>query len=154
GDSITVEVQFESDGKQASQKTSSPLVRGDGFSGRLPFEGTWYVEYEHGYLDPHKKFLAEAFAYDFIQIGANGKSYQRDGTHNTDYYGYGKRVLASKDGTVVYVQTALAENDPGMPNIRTPGGNLVVIDHGNNQYSYYAHMRPNTIPVREGARVR
>jgi hypothetical protein len=154
GNSVNVEVQYESGGKTSVQKASTPLVRLAGFTGRLPFEGTWYVANEHGYQDPHKRFLAEAFAYDFVQIGANGKSFQRDGAHNADYYAYGKKVLAAKDGTVVFVQTVLADNAPGEPNLNTPGGNVVVIDHGNNQFGYYAHLRPNSITVREGAHVR
>jgi len=154
GDSLTVEVQYQSGGVMKSERTTSPLNRVEGFSGRLPFEGTWYVASEHSYQDPHKRFAAEAFAYDFIQIGANGKSYQREGLRNSDYYAYGKKVLATKDGKVVFVQTAIAENEPGKTNVNMPGGNVVVIDHGDNQFSYYAHLRPNTIMVREGAQVR
>ena len=112
GESVVVEVQYQSGGKAQSRKMSTSLRRSPAFTGRLPFDGVWFVSSEHGLLDLHKRYLAEAFAYDFLQIGANGKSYQRDGTHNADYYGYGKKVLASKDGTVVFVRTDIVENDP------------------------------------------
>ena len=126
-----------------------------GFSGRLPFDGVWYVAAEHGYLDSHKRFLSEAFAYDFLQIGANGKSFQRDGKANTDYYAYGKKVLASKDGTVLYARSDVVENVPGEAvNNGTPGGNVVIIDHGNGQYGYYAHLKPSSVSVKAGARVK
>jgi murein DD-endopeptidase MepM/ murein hydrolase activator NlpD len=154
GKDIVVEAQYEAGGKTSTRKTTAPLVRDAAFSGRLPFEGIWYVANEHGYLDQHKRFLAQAFAYDFIQVGANGKSYQRTGTQNIDYYAYGKKVLAAKDGAVVYVQTGLAENTPGTPNMSTPAGNVVIVDHGNNQFGYYSHMKPNTITVREGGKVK
>ena len=134
--------------KDVSQRTQA-------FSGRLPFEGAWYVAAEHGYLDPHKRFLAEAFAYDFLQIGPNGKSYQRDGKNNADYYAYGKKVLAAKDGTVVAVRGDMAENVPGeTTNVQTPSGNVVIIDHGNNQFGYYAHLKPFTVAVKPGAKVK
>jgi len=121
----------------------------------LPFEGTWYVAAEHGSLDAHKRFLAEAFAYDFLQIGANGKSYQRDGKTNSDYYAYGKKVLAAKDGTVVSVRSDVAENVPGeTTNLTSPGGNVVIIDHGDNQFGYYAHLKPFTVAVKPGTRVK
>jgi hypothetical protein len=155
GENLTVEVWFKSGGKSDSRKTSVKLQRTQGFSGRLPFSGTWYVAAEHGYLDLHKRFLAEAYAYDFVQIGPNGKSYQRDGRNNADYYAYGKKVLAAKEGTVVSVRRDLPENIPGEPpNTDAPGGNVVVIDHGNNQFGYYAHLKPLSIPVKPGARVK
>lgn len=154
GESMVVEVQYQSGGKALSRKISTMMTRAPSFTGRLPFDGIWFVENEHGYLDQHKRYLAEAFAYDFIQIGANGKSYQRDGTHNADYYAYGKKVLAAKDGTVVFVRTDIVDNDPGRLNVNTPGGNVVVIDHGDGQYGYYAHMRPNSIALKVGAKVK
>ena len=120
GETVIVEVQYQSGGKAQSRKISTALKREPAFTGRLPFDGVWFVENEHGYLDLHKRYLAEAFAYDFIQIGANGKSFQRDGTHNADYYAYGKKVLAAKDGTVVFVRTDIVENDPGRLNLNTP----------------------------------
>jgi len=154
GEALVIEVQYQSGGKSQSVKTSSSLKRAPEFTGRLPFEGVWYVASEHGFLDVHKRYLAEAFAYDFIQIGTSGRSYQTDGIHNADYYAYGKKVLAAKDGTVVFVRTDIVENDPGKTNINNPGGNVVIIDHGDNQFGYYAHMRPNSITLKVGAKVK
>jgi peptidase M23-like protein len=155
GDTLLVDVDYKAGAKETSSKTMTRLSRMEGFSGRLPFDGTWYVVAEHGYLDPHKRFLSEAFAYDFLQIGANGKSFQRDGKANADYYAYGKKVLAAKDGTVLYIRSDVAENMPGENvNNDIPGGNVVIIDHGNGQYGYYAHLRPSTIVVKTGAHVK
>jgi hypothetical protein len=155
GENLLIEASYKSGGKQSSKKSSVQLRRNAGFSGRLPFDGIWYVAAEHGYLDPHKRFLAEAYAYDFLQIGPNGKSYQRDGRTNADYYDYGKKVLAAKDGIVVFVRSDVAENTPGeTTNLTTPSGNVVIIDHGNNQFGYYAHLKPFTVAVKTGARVK
>ena len=155
GENLIVEVSFRAGGKPDTKKTSIQLQRTQAFSGRLPFDGTWYVAAEHGYLDPHKRFLAEAFAYDFLQIGPNGKSYQGDGRSNADYYAYGKKVLAAKDGKVISVRGDMAENTPGeTSNVATPSGNVVIIDHGNNQFGYYAHLKPFTVAVKPGAQVK
>ena len=155
GENLLVELSYNSDGKPDSKKISVQLQRMLAFAGRLPFDGTWYVSSEHGYLDAHKRFLAETFAYDFLQIGPNGKSYQRDGRNNADYYAYGKKVLAAKDGTVVNVRADMAENVPGeTTNVETPSGNVVIIDHGNNQFGYYAHLKPFTVTVKIGAHVK
>src|SRR5262249_42247930 len=93
GESMVVEVDYKSGNKSGTEKTSVPLKRVGGFSSHLPFDGIWYVAAEHGYLDSHKRFLAEAYAYDFLQIGASGKSFARDGSRNADYYAFGKKVL-------------------------------------------------------------
>jgi len=155
GENLLTEVDYKAGGKQEFKKNSIQLRRTEGFVGRLPFEGTWYVAAEHGYLDPHKRFLAEAFAYDFLQIGPNGKSYQRDGRNNADYYAYGKKVFAAKAGTVVSVRSDVAENVPGeTTNLTTPSGNVVIVDHGNNQFGYYAHLKPFTVAVKAGAVVK
>jgi murein DD-endopeptidase MepM/ murein hydrolase activator NlpD len=155
GENLVVEVDYKTGGTDNARKVSVPMNRTAGFSGRLPFDGTWYVAAEHGFLDAHKRFLAEAFAYDFVQIGANSKSFVREGKNNADYYAYGKKVLAAKAGTVVETRNDIAENTPGeTTNVNTSGGNVVIIDHGNNQYGYYAHLKPFSIAVKRGAKVR
>jgi hypothetical protein len=154
GDSMVVEVDYKSGDRGGTQKHSNPVKRVDGFSSRLPFDGIWYVAAEHGYLDSHKRFLAEAYAYDFLQIGAGGKSYARDGSRNADYYAFGKKVLAGQDGKVVFVRSDITDNDPGDPNLATPGGNVVVIDHGNNTYGYYAHLKAKSTSVKVGNTVK
>ena len=155
GENLLVEVDYKSDGKDVFYKVSAPLTRTKGFSGRLPFDGIWYVAAEHGFLDPHKRFMAETFAYDFLQIGSNGRSFQRNGKNNSDYYAYGKKVLAAKEGTVVFLRADVTENVPGeTTNAAAPGGNVVIIDHGNNQYGYYAHLKPSSVSVKLGNRVR
>jgi hypothetical protein len=154
GERLVVEVAYMLEGEQRFSRMNTPLSRSRGFTGRLPFSGTWYVSGEHGFLDSHKRILAEAFAYDFLQIGADGKSYLREGTQNSDYLAYGKKVLAARDGTVVSVRSDVAENAPGSQNIDTPYGNLVILDHGEGQFGYYAHLKPFSIPVKAGARVK
>ena len=156
GEFLLVEIDYKAGGKENSKKVSVQLNLSPGFSGRLPFDGAWYVVAEHGFLDAHKRFLAEAFAYDFIQIGANGKSFLRDGRNNADYYAYGKKVLAAKDGIVVMTRNDIAENMPPgeRTNLNTPGGNVVIVNHGNGQFGYYAHLKPFSITVKKGSRVR
>ena len=149
-----LEMDYKSGGTDALRKASTRLKRAEGFLGRLPFEGVWYFAAEHSFLDSHKRFLAESFAYDFIQIGANGKSFRRDGRTNSDYFAYGQRVLSAKEGIVVSVRNDIVENVPGEPNTTAPGGNLVIIDHGDNQYGYYGRLKPGSIKVKAGSRIR
>ncbi|MCZ6673760.1 MAG: hypothetical protein O7C75_12580, partial [Verrucomicrobia bacterium] len=129
GQSLIVESEFRSGGESASHKVSIPLTPAEGFIGRLPFEGSWYVAAEHSALDAHKRFVAEAFAYDFLRIGPDGKSYEGTGSRNSDYFAYGQPVLAAADGEVVYMRNDVPENVPGQAMPAVPGGNAVVIRH-------------------------
>ena len=152
GDVAAVEVHYQIDGKSTSHKVTAMLNRFAGFTGRLPFDGVWYVSAEHGFLDHHKRSAIEAFAYDFLQIGANGRSFQREGARNTDYYAYAKKVVAAAGGVVAEVRNDVPENVPGTINPENSSGNYVIIDHGQDQFGYYGNLRSN-IPVKVGARV-
>jgi murein DD-endopeptidase MepM/ murein hydrolase activator NlpD len=49
----------------------------------------------------------------------------------------------------------MAENVPGeSTNVATPSGNVVIINHGNNQFGYYAHLKPFSVTVKPGAQVK
>ncbi len=147
GQTLIVETEFRQGDSVRSNKVSMPLAVVEGFVGSLPFEGIWYVAAEHSVLDAHKRFLAEAFAYDFLKIGPDGKSYQGTGGRNSDYFAYGQDVLASANGEVVYMRNDVPENLPGQPMAAVPGGNAIIIRHSENLYTYYAHLRPGGMKV-------
>ena len=153
GQTLIVETEFTQGDDVASSKVSLPLAVTEGFVGRLPFEGNWYVAAEHSALDNHRRFVAEAFAYDFLKIGPDGRSYQGTGGRNSDYFAYGLDVLAAADGEVVYMRNDIPENVPGQAMAATPGGNAIVIRHSDTLYTYYAHMRPGGMQVGVGDQV-
>jgi len=65
---------------------------------------------------------------------------------------WGSNIYAANDGVVTYVYNR-CPNNGSYPNSCGSGyGNQVVIDHGNNIYTIYAHML-NTIPVSVGQTV-
>lgn len=77
--------------------------------------------------------------------------------------GYGKRVLAVTDGTVVSAIDGLPDNTPrtaagfstAIPlTMKTVAGNSIVLDLGGGQYAYYAHLQPGSVGVKVGDRVR
>ncbi len=150
GQTLIVESEFAAGETAEVEKISAPVRSSEGFVGRLPFNGTWYVAEEHGFLDSHKRFVPEAFAYDFLVIGSGGKSYQGNGSRNSEYYAYREPVLAAGDGEVVYMRNNVPENVPGQAMPATPGGNAIVIRHDDEQYTYYAHMTPSGMKVGVG----
>lgn len=153
GKTLIVEVEFMANGESFLQKVSKTLSSEKGFVGRLPFEGNWYVAEEHGFIDSHKRFVSEAFAYDFLLIGEGGKSYVGSGSRNIDYLAYRQSVLAAKDGEVVYMRKDVPENVPGKAMPAVPGGNAIVIKHNDDQYTYYAHLTPSGMRFGVGDKV-
>ena len=67
-------------------------------------------------------------------------------------------VIAASRGTVAYVRTGCDQSDMFLPNIvaRECGsgwGNHVVIHHGENVYTRYAHLAPGSVTLRVGDEV-
>jgi len=119
---------------------------------RLPFEGEWQVS-DGGrkpYENYHTQHPSLRFATDFGVV-TNGAVFATDGKTNTDYYCFGRPILAPGAGRVVGMLDSFPENRPGQspPGYRGPG-NHVVIDHRNGEYSVLAHLRAGTVTVRVG----
>ncbi len=143
---------------------------------RFPLDGRWFVAVAGTPHGGHRWALPEAFALDIVALGAGDASYQGDGAKFTDYYAYGAPILAAGTGTVVKIVEGEAE-DPAI--LRRPGeslaaygerigqlqnkllargeagiaGNSVLIDHGNGEYSLYAHLKTGSIKVKPGQAV-
>jgi hypothetical protein len=103
----------------------------------------------------------ETFAIDYIRL-ANGRFYRGDGTSNSDWYGFGAEIHSVSRGKVIWVAnrrpdvrpfTELADN----PSVNTPvqfGGNGVVIKIRPGVFAHYYHMKPGSVLVKVGQRVR
>lgn len=143
---------------------------------RFPLRGAWYVAASASFHTAHRWNVAEEFGYDLIQIDGNGSTHRATGTRLRDYTAYGQPVLAARAGRVVRVLDGVTE-DTGL--LRRPDeaqvpylerviqhqsvliaerkaeipGNHVVIDHGNGEYSIYAHLVPQSSRLKVGAEV-
>lgn len=121
----------------------------------LPFTGEWYAFWggHDAYQNYHVVAPTQRFAYDFLVV-RDGASHTGDGAENTDYYCFGRPVLAPAAGTVTVASDTLPDNSPGEMTAEAPPGNHVVIDHGNGEYSLLAHFRSGSIRVSAGDPVR
>jgi hypothetical protein len=141
---------------------------------RLPLEGRLLVWDGHDFYSHHRRFdfdhpvavqigfntNAARYSYDFTRVDADGKRYRGDGAKNEEHFSYGWPVLAPGDGTVVAVVNDVAEGGDGfsIAAVRDNGmvifGNYVVIDHGNGEFSHLGHLKPGTVQVAVGEKVR
>lgn len=88
---------------------------------------------------------------------------QGDPKKNESYLCFGREVIAPADGVVVHAKDGIADNIPG----KTPSivflkslfmwgtaGNNVVIKHENKEYSFFAHLKQNSIRVNIGQQLK
>jgi murein DD-endopeptidase MepM/ murein hydrolase activator NlpD len=103
---------------------------------------------------------SERYAIDWLRVdpATNPPATHRgDGTRNEDYFAYGAPLLAVADGTIVAV---VSDNKEATPQVVTPnqafeelGGNYVIVDIGDGNFAFYAHMIPGSASVKVGDKV-
>lgn len=101
---------------------------------------------------------AERFAADWIQIDPSGRIFTGEKTNPESWFGYGSEVMAASGGVV----TAARDDQPD----QTPGtvpadlsfdqlpGNYVAIRMKGGYTAVYAHVKPGSVRVEVGDRVR
>lgn len=104
--------------------------------------------------------VAQRFAIDWVKLSDSNTTYHDDKLKNENYYAEGNDALAVADGRVVATKDSLPENVPGVNSravpitLETVGGNHVIIDIGGGYYAFYAHLRPGSLRVKVGDRVK
>jgi murein DD-endopeptidase MepM/ murein hydrolase activator NlpD len=104
--------------------------------------------------------IAQRFAIDYVRVGEDHTTFTGDRLKNENYHAEGTDALAVADGNVVAVKDSIPENVPGITSravpitLETVGGNHVIIDIGGGRYAFYAHLKPGSIRVKNGDRVK
>jgi murein DD-endopeptidase MepM/ murein hydrolase activator NlpD len=177
-DTLRVRVHGNFD-DHASEFTGSIPIKSEFATNKyiFPLRGVWYVGYGASFHTGHRWAIPEEFALDIAKIGESGLSHKGDGARFDDYYAYGADVLAAADGHVISAANDQPEDPSAMqrPNetqeayfarlqkeqgerlakgLTAITGNYVMIDHGKNEYSLYAHLQPGSVRVHVGAQVK
>lgn len=127
----------------------------------LPFKDSWTVV--NGGVDKGSSHSwnipTQRYAYDFLMLDNNGKSFARDNTKPADYHCYGKEVLAPADGEVIeaasgYSDSLILGNGQVDCSARDIRGNHILIRHNEGEYSLLAHLQPDSIRVKNGDAVK
>lgn len=121
----------------------------------LPFRDEWFVFWggTNKLVNYHYEFENQRYAYDFVIMKEN-RSYESDPTLNESYFAFGKEYLAPADGVVVSMENNVEDNEPvGTFNEEQPLGNYVILDHGNEEFSYLVHFKHQSIVVKQGEKV-
>lgn len=103
---------------------------------------------------------AQRFAIDWMQLDADGRLFRGEGKNLKDYAGYGAKVIAVADGTVVETLDTLDEQvagdlpDPKTITLENVDGNHIVLDLGHGKYAFYAHLQRKSLLVAKGDQVK
>jgi hypothetical protein len=123
----------------------------------LPFNEQWIAL--NGGTDKKNSHswdvLTQRYAYDFVILDEHGQSFAGDKTLLQSYYCYGKAVLAPADGVVLevtdkYPNARTYGNGRVDPTVKDIRGNYIIIKHAEKEYSFIAHLLPQSVKVKAG----
>jgi murein DD-endopeptidase len=105
-----------------------------------------------------RAYISQRFAIDWVQLNADGKTYQGDSENNKNYRAYGAEIIAVADGVVTQTKDGIPQNIPNKPpvvpiTLETIGGNHIITEIGNGLYAFYAHLQPGSLRVKVGDKV-
>ncbi len=121
---------------------------------RLPFDGEWHVYWGGRTIEEnyHAVDAAQRFAVDLV-VRRDGASHAGDPHRLENYFCWDAPVLAPAAGDVVAAVTGLADQAIGKTDAENPAGNHVVLDLGEGEYLFLAHLRQGSVRVEAGDRV-
>ena len=118
---------------------------------RLPVDGVWNVLWGGRTWEDnrHAAVADQRFALDLL-IWKGPGTFEGDGSKNSQFWCWGKAVVAPSGGTVVEAIDGIADNAPGAANPKQLYGNHVVLYHGGGEYSLLAHLMKGSLAVKRG----
>jgi hypothetical protein len=137
----------------------SPPLKGKNW---VAFNGCCTVSPHRGamFAIDQKLLATERYAIDWVQGDNEGNVPFPDANHTklTDFPAYGDPVFSVAGGRVVKVVDKFPDAKPGQPDpdltLEEAAGNHVILYIGGGRYAFYAHLKPGSIKVEEGDRVR
>ena len=173
-DSLRVSVHGKAGPQDVAAEASLPIAQGSSKTAfRFPLHGVWFAAVGPTMHTGHRWVIPEQFAFDIARVGEGDLSYRGDGTKFSDYYAYGAEVVAAADGKVIAAVDGIAEDtvilrrpsesddayDQRQQGYQTQllqhgpeaaAGDYVMVDHGNGEFSLYAHLQPGSLKVKPG----
>jgi murein DD-endopeptidase MepM/ murein hydrolase activator NlpD len=171
-------VGHAANGSRAEGRGELPIANRPPSSGYVfPLAGAWYVGAGASFHSHHRWAVPEEFALDIGRLGENGRTHRGDGARNEDFYAWEAPVRAVADGKVVRTIDRFVDSDAMLQaagespeayqariqqqqgallqqGLEAIGGNVVVIEHPNGEYSHYLHLRHGSLSVKVGDAVK
>lgn len=156
--------------RQSTQVQGAPTAVGPASALHLgpPLrEGPWCAVYEPAWQRGHRRVrytvadqarIPGRWAIDFIKLDQEGRYARAEEDVVKNWYGYGESVLAVAAGVVKvtrndFPESATLSAHPSYP-AEQATGNYLALDIGNNRTVFYEHLKPGSLRVKPGERVR
>jgi len=130
-------------------------------------KGPWAAVYEPTWVRGHRRVIYTVdgiaripgrFAIDFIKLDDSGRFAFKDDNIIKNWYGYNVEVFAVADGVISSTRDDFSESptlsDQVKYDSRLATGNYISIKISNGQYAFYEHLKPGSILVKPGQRVK
>ena len=102
--------------------------------------------------------VPQRFAIDWMMLDEQHRAWVGDPHSLSSYLSYGQPLIAAADGKVVTARDEFPDqpppDNPTPPPLADLPGNHVTLRVAPNRYMIYAHMKPGSVRVRVGERVR
>lgn len=150
------------EGAQVVPRAAAALQLGPPLRG-----GPWAAVYAPHWPRGHRRVfyaldgrarLPGRYAIDFVRVDADGRTARGDADLARNALGYGEPVLAVADGVIAAARDGIGESERVSQNSRhgfdRAPGNYLALALGDGRYALYEHLRPGSLKVRQGERVR
>lgn len=103
------------------------------------------------------------YAYDFCPVNDKGELFKNSEELLENWFGFGKDVYATADGTVVETYNETIDSKVGeidfsyrdaASNHKLIYGNYIIIDHHNGEFSGYMHLKKGSVKYQTGDKVK
>ncbi len=150
------------EGGRVTVGDAAPLVLGAPLRGG-PWAAIHSPDWERGhrrvlYTIEGRARIPGRFAIDWVRLDDAGRTARGDADKVGNSYGYGAEVLAVADATVAATRDDVAESDSISTHpkhaLGDATGNYVALDLGGGRYAFYEHLKPGSLRVKPGQRVR
>lgn len=135
----------------------------------FPLKGAWIPVNTFDNPYQHRRMHSQEFGFDLVKVDKDMNLSTNSGKKNEMFSFYGEEVIAIADGVVVdsfdqlpdnpAAGELLPEEDLGkiimeLGYLPIAAGNYVVIEHPDKEYSFYAHLIPNSLKVKNGEKIK
>jgi murein DD-endopeptidase len=143
--------------QRAATPVLGPPLRGG------PWAAVYHPMWERGHrrvlyaVDGHAR-IPGRFAIDWIKLDSKGRSTRDRPDVVADWLGYGVDVLAVADAVVAATREGVSESarlsTHPEHSLEDATGNYVALNLGKGRYAFYEHLKPGSVRVAVGQRVR
>lgn len=150
------------EGAQLAPRPAAKLQLGPPLRG-----GPWAAVYAPHWPRGHRRVfyaldgrarLPGRYAIDFVRVDADGRTARGDADVARNALGYGEPVLAVADGVIAAARDGIGESERISQRLRhdfdRAPGNYLALALGDGRYAVYEHLRPGSLKVAQGERVR